>query len=258
MKIIPLLATCLLLSAWAGLAGTDYRVIEHQEEDGVGTFTVLIPASQFNKESLVNLAKQFLRVYARFSLLDVGIYTDPASVHEFVGAGVTDYTYGIWLREFEARRKRRLPCGAEILKSGTAAGLRIRYYDGRIDEVTIRGRDVFHPVIKGITLDLLHVRCVRQGWGTQARLTPLLYFAVLKNITPREGGAIARSILASSGVPRMSISMRPDGWFMLDPYYPWLNPFRPVDSPPTEEAKAAWQLLCHPADEQVCSQVHGR
>jgi hypothetical protein len=259
MKIIFLLAACLSSCIAIGFAATSYRVIDHQEEEGIGTYTVLIPASEFRKEALASLAAQFLSRDAHLRFLDVGIYTDRASVYEYTGAGITDYNFETWLNEFEVRRKRPLPCGAEILKSGTAAALRARYSDGHIDELAIRGGSVFHPVIKGLKLDLLHVLCVRQMFGSpRPRLTPQLYFSVSKYITPQEGGAIARAILDSSGVPRMWISLRPDKWFMFDPYYPWVNPFAPVDSPPTTEAKEAWELLCHPPDEQRCFQAHGK
>lgn len=258
MRTAFLLSVCLLFCTSSGLATTDYKVINHDEEDGVGSYTVLVPASEFRKEVLLSLATQFLHRYAQLRLLDIGIYTDRASVHDFAGAGVDDYTYGNWLQEFEASTKGTLPCGAEILKSGATAALRIRYTDGRIEEVTINGGNVFHPVIDGVRLDLLHVLCVRQGIGANARLTPLLYFSVSKDISPQDGGAIARSILRSTGITRMTVSLRPDIWFMFDPFYPWVNPFAPVDSPPPEHAKRAWQLLCHPAEEQGCYQVHGR
>jgi hypothetical protein len=89
-------------------------------------------------------------------------------------------------------------------------------------------------------------------------LTPQLYFSVSKHITPQEGGAIAKAILDSSSAERMWISLRPDKWFMFDPNYPWVNPFAPVDLPPTTDAKEAWELLCHPPYEQSCFQAHGK
>ena len=88
-----------------------------EEEDGIGSYTVLVPASEFRKEVLVELATQFLHRRAQLSLLDIGIYTSPADLHHFVGAGVLDYSYGNWLQGFVASRKGTLPCGAELLKS---------------------------------------------------------------------------------------------------------------------------------------------
>ena len=120
----------------------------------------------------------------------------------------------------------------------------------------IRNGNVSHPEINGVRLDLLHVLCVRQGFQTRTRLTALLYFMVSKDIRPQEGSAIARLILRSSGATRMSISMRPDRWFMKTVLSVG-NPFAPVDSPPTEEAKQAWQLLCHPAEIQVATKFMG-
>lgn len=257
MRIVPALVLSLALSTPSGLAAMDHKVIHQEEEGGVGSYTLLIHPTEFTKAALLTLATQFLRRHAQLSLLDIGIYTDAQSAGEFAGAGITDYTYGNWLAEFEASRKRGLPCGAEVFKSGPAAALRIRYPDGRIEETVIRDGDVFHPVINGVSLDLLHVLCVRQGFGTRARLTPLLYFSVSRDISPVQGEAMARSILRASGVARMTVSLRPDKWFMFDPYYPWVNPFAPVDSPPSEQAKRAWQLLCHPPDEQDCFQVYG-
>ena len=227
-----------------------------REQDGIGQYRVLVPASEFRKENLVGLGNQFLRRYARLSLLDAVFYTDPASGQDFEGMGITDVDFRDWLQEFESRRKRPLPYGAEMLKNRTGATLRIRYPDGHIEEVTIHGENVFHPVINGIKLDLLHVLCVFQRRGSwELKLTPQLYFSVSKYITPREGGAIARSILESSGAPRMEINIRPDKWFMCDPFYPWINPFAPADSAPTPEARHAWQLSCDTPKEQVCFQT---
>ena len=171
MRTLFLLSVCLLFGTSSGFARTEYKEINHDEEDGIGTHTVLVPASEFRKEILLSLARQFLRLDMQLRLVDIGIYTDRANVHDFVGAGMFDYTYGNWLAEFEASRKGTPPCGAEILKSGAAAALRVRYTDGRIEEVTISGGSVFHPVINGVKLDLLHVSCVREGFGAKARLT---------------------------------------------------------------------------------------
>ena len=258
MRNMLLVGVCLSFCTASCLAGTDYKVINQEQEDGIGSYVLLISSSEFRKQALLGLAVQFLRRNTQLGMLHVGIYTDRASWHEFAAADMDDYTYGNWLQEFEASRKGTLPCGAEILKSGAAASLRIRYADGRIEEVAINGGNVFHPVINGVRLDLLHVLCVRQGIGVKAHLTPLLYFSVSKDISPQEGGVIARAILRSSGITRMTVSLRPDIWFMFDPYYPWVNPFAPVDSPPPEQAKQAWQLLCHPAEEQGCYQVYGK
>jgi hypothetical protein len=256
MKIICLLAASLSFYSSVGFGAADYKVIDHREQEGIGQYRVLIPASEFREEVLVGLANQFLHRYAQLSFLDVGFYTDAARVQDFVGIGVTEVNFAGWLEGFEARRKQPLPCGAEILKSGTAATLRIRYPDGHIEEVLIHSGNVFHPVIKGVRLDLLHVLCVFQRRGSwEPKLTPQLYFSVSKYITPREGGAIARSILESSGAPRMEINIRPDKWFMCDPFYPWINPFAPVDSAPTPEARRAWQLSCDTPKEQVCFQT---
>lgn len=256
MTAVPMIVVSLLFCTPFVFPGTAPNMINHEEEGGIGAYTVLISPSEFKKEILMKLAAQFLHDNAHLSVLDVGIFINREAANDFAGAGVFDYSYGNWLMEFEARRKRSLPLCAEVLKCGNSSALRIRYSDGRLEEVAIHGGEVFHPAINGARLDLLHVKCVRQGFGAKARLTPLLYFRVSKDIDANEGGVIARSILRSSGATRMSISMRPDNWFMFDPYYPWVNPFAPVDSPPTKAAERAWQLLCDPAEERACFQVH--
>jgi hypothetical protein len=254
MRIAFLFVACLSFCTSAGIAETNYKVIYHEVEDGIGTYTVLIPASKFRKEVLLSMANRFLHRYAQINLLDIGIYTERASVYSFVGAREFDYSYEEWLHKFEVSKKRGLPCGAEIVKLGTSTGLRVRYTDGRIEEVPLSNGNVFHPVISGTRLDLLHVEIVRQGLEPFARLMPLVYFSASRDISPEEGAAIARSILRSSGASRIEMSFRPDRWF-YGAYYPWVNPFAPVDSPQNEGAKRAWELLCRPMDEQLCYQV---
>src|ERR1039458_1858154 len=94
MRTISLLSLWCLIITSSGFAKTDYKVINHSEEDGIGSYTVLVPASEFKKEILLSLARQFLHSNIQVRLLDIGIYTDRRNVHEFEGAGVFDYTYG--------------------------------------------------------------------------------------------------------------------------------------------------------------------
>jgi hypothetical protein len=254
-KIIFLLTLCFALDIRPSCAQMNYKVIEEQETDGLASYVVVVPADEFRKDDLLRLANEYLRRYGKLKLLNVGIYTDSATADDSAGKKMFDFTYGVWMSEFETRKQNNSMCAAELLKYGGAATLRIRYSDGRIEEVAITDGNVFHPAVNGMALNLLHVSFARQGFGNAKQLIPHFYFRVSKKLTAQEAGIIAKSILRTSGASKLEVHLRQDEWFIFDAYYPWMNPFSQTDAPPTEtEAAQSVEYLCKPAEEQACYQ----
>jgi hypothetical protein len=250
-----LLFLCFTLDMHTNWARTDYRIIEKQEAAGLASYLLVVPVDEFKKEDLLRLSNQFLHRYEKLKLLNVGIYTDTATASDSAGKGKFDFTYGVWKSEFETREEKNSLRAAELLKYGGSASLRIRYSDGRIEEIEIVGRNVFRPVINGVALHLLHVSFPRQGFGNARQVVPHLYFSVSKTPTLQDAGIIATSIFRTSGAKKIKVHLRQDGWFIFDAYYPWMNPFAEPGPPPTEtEAARSAEFLCNPAEEQTCYQ----
>jgi hypothetical protein len=216
---------------------------------------LVIPVDEFKKEGLLRLSNQFLHRYEKLKLLNVGIYTDDTTASDSAGKGKFDFTYGVWKSEFEARRQKNSLRAAELLKYGDSASLRIRYSDGRIEEIEIVGRNVFRPVINGVALHLLHVSFPRQGFGNAKQVVPHFYFSISETPTSQDAAIIATSIFRASDAKKMKLHLRQDEWFIFDAYYPWMNPFTEPGFPPTQaEAARSAEFLCNPAEEQACYQ----
>jgi hypothetical protein len=200
------------------------------------------------------LADDFLHRHADVKLLDLGIYTDMATARDSEGKNLNHFTYRQWLNEFQGRTQQQST--AELLKNGGDATLRIRYSDGRREEITVAGQNVFHPIVGGIAVNLLYVTCVHQGFGATKQLFPHLYFTAPIN-TVQEATSVSRAILSASRIPAMEVLIRRDQWFIFNEYYPWVNPFAASQGPPTEtEAAQSPEFLCKPTtEERPCYQT---
>jgi hypothetical protein len=251
-----LLTICIALDMCPSFAQTGVEVIERHEEHSLASYKVIVPASGFMKENLLQLANGYIQSHDQVRFLDVGIHADRAAAQDSSGKGIFHVSYGRWKHEFENKQRESSMPAAELLKDAVGATLRIRYADGRIEEVALSGENAFHPTINGIRLNLLHVTIVRQGFGTAKRWVPILYLSVPKMFTAQEAGIFAESIFRISGVPNPEILLRSDQWFIFDPYYPWMNPFAFAEMAPSEaEAARSAEFLCKPAEPQGCHQI---
>jgi hypothetical protein len=254
-KTIFLYTLYIALGAPPGFAQKGAEVIEKQAGDGMAFYTVAIPADEFTRDNLLQLAKRYLRRHAKVRLLNLGIYVGIPAARDSTGKHMIHFTYDQWKQEFDRRKESNSLSAAELLKYGAAATLRIRYSDGRIEEIPITGDNVFHPIVGGLKLNLLHVTGVLQGFDGSKQLIPLFYFSLSKEISTQDARKLAASLLRSSAVSKMEIRMREDEWFIFDPHYPWRNPFTSVEAAPTEkEAARSVEFLCKPSETQSCYQ----
>ncbi len=256
--VMLLLMIFLVAGSNSGFAQDKAVLIEEQKASGFASYVVVIPIVEFRREVLIRLANEYLGRYEKLELLQVGVYTDRKTALDSTGKKVFDFTYSAWKNEFENRKQGKPMRAAEFLKYGSAATLRIRYPDRRVEEIAITGETTFHPPVNGMTPALLHVSFVRQGFGESKELIPHFYFSVPKRITPEEAQLFATSFRRTSGVSKIEIHLRQDEWFIFDAHYPWVNAFTQSEKPPTQtEAAKSVEFLCRPTEEQSCYQSSG-
>lgn len=230
--------------------------IKEQTAPDMTSLVVVIQVSEFSEDNLLKLANKYLSRSERTKLLQVGFYTDSEVAHDSLGKTEYHVSYQQWRLEFERRALDKLKPAAVLLKYGDSATIRIRFADGHNSEVRIAGENVFHPVIGGLTFEILHVSFVDQGYGSEKKLTPHFYLKSTRKISPKEAEVFARDFLHVVGIPNPVIHFRQDGWFLFSTFYPWINPFSDQATPPTlEETARSVEFLCRPAEEQACFQV---
>lgn len=257
-RIVFLLIIDITLNTCSLFAQRGVEVVKHEEADGLVSYTLVIPHREFTKDSLLQLANAYLARFHQASFLNVGIFIDRPTALNSAGKGIDHLSFDWWKHEFENRMQIKSLSAAELLKYGGAATLRIRYGDGHIEEIPVRGKNLFHSTVDGMNLDLLHVTCVFQGFVTNKQLFPILYFRTSKDITFQKAEELAKLIFTKSGVIRMKINFRTDDWFIFDTFYPWLNPFSPAGGPPTEaQAARSAQYLCVLPGVTACYQTSG-
>ena len=229
--------------------------IEEQRAPAMASALLVIPAAEFKDDVLLQLAKKFLAQYGNLKLVQIGIYTDAGLAYASKGKTTFHVTYEYWKREFEQREQNKSICAAVVLKYGNSASLRIRHADGQIKEIGIVGANVFHPSVEGFALNLLHVSFVTQGFGNDEHLTANFYFTLPKRIDSIEATRLAKSFFDTLGISNVTFNLREDGWFIFDPFYPYMNPFSKEETPPTlKETAKSVAFLCTPQQEDVCFQ----
>ncbi len=230
-------------------------LVARQKADGLAFYLLSIPKTEFKKDVLLQLATDYVSANGGVNLLQVGVFTEKKVALDFMGKNVFDITYGLWKSEFEDRIRERRFGAAILLKYGPSATLRIRYPDGKIEEIPIFGQNAFKPVVNSLLLNLLHVSFVDQGFGKGKRLVPHLYIQVPQSATSEEAEAFAKSIARLIGTPNIEVYLREDNWFIFDAHYPWVNPFVHEELPPTEsEAAKSVEFICKPGETEVCYQ----
>ena len=250
------LLTLLMAIPVSGLGQSWPAAFKESIGESLASYTVVIPATEFKKTALIQLAEEYLAKNKELKLVQVGIFSDKDQARDSLGKGIFDFSYDIWRTEFDRRKKEKEQAAAVLLKYGANATLRIKYADGRTEEVTIAGKDAFHPQVNNVTLSLLQVSLVDQGFGINKKLTPHFYFVVPRTITTDEATALAKSIIQRVGIPRAVVHFREDEWFIFDAHYPWVNPFATAELLPSEsEVAKSSEFLCRSSDTEACYQT---
>ncbi len=229
--------------------------IEEQKATAMASTLLVIPASDFKDDVLFHLATKYLSQYRNLELVQIAIYTDANLARDSKGKTTFHVTYEYWKREFEERARNKSICAAVVLKYGNSASLRIRHVDGQIKEIKIAGDNVFHPVVEGVALDLVHVSFTYQGFGDASQLTAHFYLTLPRRITSKEATRLAKSFFDRLGISNVDLNLREDGWFIFDTFYPYMNPFSKEERPPTlQEAAKSVEFLCTPQQDDGCFQ----
>lgn len=258
MKNLFALWLFLILSVYPSstLAQAKTRVVAEQRADGLASYRLVIPAADFNKKTLLELARKYLTDNAEVNLLQVGVYTEESAARDSAGKEIFDITYGVWQKEFERRMLRNTFPAAELLKYASSSTLRVRFPDGQSEEIAISGVSAFHREIDNCELSLLHVSISPRGFGKGKHLVPSFYFEMKRRVALAEAGVVAKSFARLVGVSNPEIHLREDEWFVFDAGYPWVNPFVRSGSPPSEaEVAKSAEFVCRPTEEEACYQI---
>jgi hypothetical protein len=227
--------------------------VEELKGDGIVASAVLVAKENFTETHLTKLAFEYMARYHSSKLIQVGFYTEERTAWDFRGKSVDHFPYEYWKKEYEKRMSSGVIRGATLLAYGNSGTLRIRDGNQQVKEITIVGSNVFHPVLDGLGLNVLHVGFSEQG--QPSKLTAHFYMTIPRSITPKEAEMLAKSFFDTTKVRDVTLNIREDEWFIFDAFYPWLNPFTEAKPAPTLKGTArSVQFLCTPEQENTCFQ----
>jgi hypothetical protein len=218
---------CLLASVLALQADT---VLGEVTRAGVSQKGVRVTSGSFREGYVVRLAQAELAKKSHPNFVRVDIYGDKGGAPLPKPPG--DLTYGYWRRLYEAQRGLQNEL-AEMISIGTNAVLRMRDAGGKVSRRVLAGRDPLQLEVQGDRLEIVYfgfsapgpyiLQCVDVYIRTDASLRTEVGLELL--------GAL-RPIFPDLEV---SVSLRNDAWFILEPSYPFYNPLIEDQQPPTEE-----------------------
>jgi hypothetical protein len=211
------------------------RLIYERRDTGLLDRAIQIPMDEFSRTRILHLSSDFVRKHRAREVARLVIVAreGDAAGYRF-GKGQFHTTYHQWVEHFKARVSQSGPL-AEVLHLGSASGVRIRSAHGDIEEVILQGHNVFRPTIAGFPLQLLHVH-VQPTPVSRHRFQLSFFYRANRVLTVEEGRAVMNTVQDEiPRIPAVAVSIRPDGWFIADAYYPWVNSFDTTVAPPTWE-----------------------
>jgi hypothetical protein len=203
-----LLAIVCLLNANLALSRAQAvpEPIEELKGDGIVTSVVLVAKENFAESDLTKLASEYMARYHSFRLIQVGFYTEERTAWDFRGKSVDHFSYEYWKQEYEKRMSSGLAREAILLAYGNSGTLRIRDRNQQIKEITIVGSNVFHPVLDGLGLNVLHVGF--SGQGQPSKLTAHFYLTIPRRITAHEAERRAKSFFDKTKILDVTLNIR--------------------------------------------------
>jgi hypothetical protein len=245
MMINPTTLAFLLVAIASMSAGSPAQEIVYERHNAVLVEqAVTVPKEQFSRDLVLRLSEEFIRKNRGKRVARLLIVTDRSDAGRFqFGKGQFHTTYHQWLQFFSTLSQQFRP-QAEILQLGSSAAFRIRNGDGTIEQTSLKGSNVFRFVIRGVPLELLHVS-VQPAPVSRHRFRLNLFFRAERRLGKSEMENLVPRIHALIRLPQIAISVRPDGWFIGSPDYPWANPFDGTVTPPTwEQYSGTVELYC--------------
>lgn len=237
--------------------GFSQQVLYERQGPGLIDRTIVVPRAQFSKALALRLSQDFVRAHRSKKLARLLIVTErhDGASYQF-GKGQFHTTYYQWLDHF-ADQLSQIGPQAEVLKLGSSAAVRIRSAEGNIEEVALGGGDVFRLLAAGMKLELLHLSIGPSSILGQLQVN--FFLQAERGVSAQEALRITRKIRASVGFPRISVSIRPDGWFIgSGTSYPWVHPFDRNTKPPSwEKYSGSVEVFCGTAPKLVCDDKAG-
>ena len=247
LSYLLLFSACVLLHSLSQAATSRQSGIERRQ--------LVLPASDFTEPSIRG---EFLRSLSQRTdntgilLIDA---VDNLKFGNLSEMGIDDATYGSW-RGLYSDYENGIPPFAELLAIGQNAAMRLRDNSGRVSLSVLEGQNPYDVRACGQYFSLAHLAVRHQANMISTFSDGLHFFLITTGTINEELTRCAREELQSSA-PKMnvSVSIRNDRWFLLDPDYPVVLPFITDNSPPTEqdyERATYWE--CEPIKSRViCS-----
>lgn len=205
---------------------------------------VLIDQSEFTLSRLEKESSDFLASNPRlkFSRLFMATTMDRALAAS--GKGMFHYDFGYWLERVEAESKKGGRT-AELIQIGDSAVLRVEREKGQAQEIVLRGTNILHWRVNGLSVDLKWVSTSKAFLTGQISLNVAL--GITDALAEKDALAITEHLDAELGVRPVWYTVRADPWFVTSDSYPWVNPFYPFPGKPSrEEYMKTYSYLCKP------------
>jgi len=178
---------------------------------------VLLTHEDFTKETLVQLAEDFVRKRRQTVLAKLVMVTDKRAAWAL--RVMPERSYLQWAGLYFDPRWRRWGM-AEILRIGRDAVLRIRYSNGSVDRLVVKGRDPTDLVISGEHTEILYVHFPEpDGNGDYGRQI-FFYVRTPMELSRVTCHAVVEALQQKTGLRQAAVLIRNDPWFITNPGMP--------------------------------------
>jgi hypothetical protein len=211
-------------------------------------------SNDFSETEVVKLSKEFERLHKNNRFLHLMIFLDPCVPGDWqFGKGQYHVTFEQWTEGFANEAKTPRPI-AEMVRIGQDATLRIHRANGKVTQIVLQGKDVFHQQNGNEHFNLLYLTLQSKSQ------TVSFYLRSSSETLGKESAQdMVRKLANGQRLPRLSVTFRRDGWFASDPAYPWFNPFNPETAPPSwAQYAAAAEIFCMADGKIVCDDKAGQ
>ena len=250
--------TLLSLLSWSAAFALDSPTVVVDRVNGlVADRAVVISDTEFNKLNVLRLCNKYLDLTVDRRLVKLGVFVDREdALRTTFGLGRSHLDYTTWLRYFNLHKRMSQPF-AEMVRIGDGAVVRFRERHGGVERIFLSGHDPLEVQISGSMFEIVRVSVQ----DVVNRHLPVHFFVRgRQGLSPRMATALYNCIKRAIGGTEMSLSLRKDGWFVLESDFPAYDPFETDLRPPDEnEYFKRPEVYCgRNAKVNPCSMLRGR
>jgi hypothetical protein len=211
---------------------------------------VILPAGEFSRARVEQLAQPFLDEHAGVKVLKFLVFTDEADAGDTLWGQYSEMTIA-HVRAIITKKKRGAM--AEVLRLGDGTVLRSRTPTGRIERVVLRGSDPLRMELLGDAFEIRYVAFDGPTENGQAKTSFTDSEAVVTFLVAASGAALAPeparrlTEVLQSFLPsvKIGIRLREDDWF-VGMGLPYLLPFaRATTAPSDKEYFQSPEVTCY-------------